>query len=78
VGVGLGIELGFEVDLGVVDALAEDDLCGLGLGGHGFHSGYSGCSGFFVVVGLLTEELKTAEGVGVGVAAGASVSQLIQ
>jgi hypothetical protein len=35
-GVGLGMELGFGVDLAVVEALAEDDLCGFGLGGHGF------------------------------------------
>jgi hypothetical protein len=75
-GVGLGVELALGVDLGVVDAFFEDDFCGFGFGIHGFQGGYSGYAGFFVVVGLLAEDLTGAEGV--GVATGPSVSQLTQ
>jgi hypothetical protein len=78
VGVGLGVEVAFIVDSGAVDAFFEDGFCGFGLGGHGFQGEYSGYSGLFVLVGLLIEDLIGGEGVGVGVAPGASVSQLIQ
>jgi hypothetical protein len=80
VGLGVSVDLGIELDLGVdlggVDALAEDGLGGFGPGGHGFQGGNSGYPGFFVVVGLLTEELAGADGV--GVATGPFVSQLTQ